>query len=57
MKHFEDKRCCPNCGHELHEQPYLMARRATENVLSWTQIGWILIAILALALLAQAAGS
>ena len=50
MKSLEDKRLCPHCLRELHERPYLMARQATENVLSLKQIAWVLVIVLALVL-------
>ena len=53
MKSFDDKRCCPHCLKPLHQQPYLMSRDAAQPVLSPTQIGWILCAVLALVLLVQ----
>lgn len=53
MKHLDDRRRCPHCARDLNPRPYLMSRRATENVLSVTQIAWVLAAVLAFALLAQ----
>ena len=53
MKSFDDKRCCPHCLKPLHQQPYLMSRTAAEPVLTPTQIGWIVCAVLALVLLTQ----
>lgn len=47
---LNDKRCCPNCGHEQDKQPYLMARRAPENVLSLREIAWVVAAVLLVAL-------
>lgn len=49
LKHLEDKRSCPRCGHEYHEQPYLMARSAEENVLPvWLPIYTAAVVLLAL---------
>ena len=53
MKSFDDKHCCPHCSKPLHQQPYLMSRHAREDVLTPTQIGWIICAVLALVLLVQ----
>jgi hypothetical protein len=41
MRHLEDKQLCPHCGGELHRQPYMMSRRATELVLPIRLIAWI----------------
>lgn len=53
MKYLDDKHCCPHCLKPLNQQPYLMSRRATEDVLTPTQIAWIVSAILVLVLLVQ----
>jgi hypothetical protein len=51
MNSFDDKRCCPHCLQPLNEQSYLMSRDAAEDVLSLTQIWWIVGAVLAVVLL------
>ena len=53
MNSFENKRRCPHCLKPLHEESYLMSREAPENVLSLTQIAWIVCAVVVLVLLAE----
>lgn len=48
MNHLNDRRVCPGCGCELNERPYLMARRASANVLSLAQIAWVVVVALGL---------
>lgn len=49
----EDKRICPNCGHQLHRRPYLMS---TDNdpIMSITQAIWVLCGVLAAVLVLAA---
>lgn len=44
MKHLDDRRRCPNCRRDINERPYVMARRAPENVLSNAMVAWIVVA-------------
>lgn len=53
MRHLEDKKLCPHCGGKLYEHPYLMSRNATENVLSWNAIAWMLVAVLVVVVLSS----
>lgn len=46
MKHLNDRRRCPHCQRDINERPYVMSRRATENVLSNTAIGWAVVFVL-----------
>lgn len=48
MNHLNDRRRCPHCRRDMNERPYVMARRAPENVLSNTAIAWIVVAVLLL---------
>jgi hypothetical protein len=52
-KHLEDKRVCPHCREPLHEQPYLMSRSASENVISENVIAWIVVLALVAMVLAN----
>jgi len=44
MKCMDDRRTCPHCQKPMNATPYLMSRRSSENVLSWTQIAWMVVA-------------
>lgn len=46
MKHLNDRRRCPHCQRDINERPYVMARRATENVLPPTAIAWAVVFVL-----------
>jgi hypothetical protein len=50
LKHLDDRRRCPHCRREIDERPYVMARRAGENVISNMVIAWAVVAVLLLLL-------
>jgi hypothetical protein len=51
----EDRSLCPHCGGELHRKPYLMARRSSERVLSDVFIGWVIVGVVVMLIIAQRA--
>lgn len=53
MKSFEDKRRCPHCGEMISRQPYLMARDASANVLTWSVVAWIVIVAFLIAIVSS----
>jgi hypothetical protein len=53
VKHLDDRRRCPHCRRDINERPYLMSRRAAENVLAARLICWVVVAAMLLLVLVQ----
>lgn len=53
MKHLDDRRSCPHCGEPTNEQPYLMSRRASEDVMDLRVAFWVVALALLLTILVR----